>query len=331
MKILTYNAWHGLNGKGVLRHGELETPERRSRRLQTQVQKLRELAPDVAFLQEVNPLAARMPQLQRELSMNAIGQSDLCGTKCWGIGIPVNLSSGLAILAREELTKLAGPRLSGSRWTFAKLNFSFQVAETRYALLGALNSRDLGRLLVVNTHMHHGFEPSPGLREKLQALVDANTITEEQRAKVVSELESASARRRGEGRRLLDEIAKVAPDHDGIILAGDMNADPDAIVIDLIKQHGFVDIAPAGLNTWDSERNAYNFDLSAAFSHPVSDFGIRPLRDLLHAHGHRVTRLDYIFVSKNLADRVRSVTMFGHDLSPEDMPSDHFGLVAELR
>ncbi len=331
MKIITYNAWHGLNGEGILRHGELEAPPHRARRLQRQVQKLQELGPDVAFLQEVNPLAARLPALQRDLSMNAVGQSDLCGIKCWGKGIPANLSSGLAILAREQLRKLRGPRLSGSKWSFAKLNFSFQTSETRYALLAELKSRALGRLLVVNAHMHHGFEPSPGLLGQLQVLAHEKIITEEQRAHVVGEMERARARRLGEGRRLLDEIAKAGLGYEGIVLAGDMNADPEAAVIDLIKDHGFVDIAPAGLHTWDKDRNAYNFQLSSTFSLPVSDFGISALKELLHAQYHRVTRLDYIFVSKNLADRVRSVTMFGHDMPSEEIMSDHFGIVAELR
>src|SRR3954453_16925854 len=155
MKVLTFNAWHGLNGKGTLSHGELETPAGRASRLERQVSKLAECGPDLAFLQEVNPLARRLPQLARALSMKAVSQSDLCGIKIWGQGVPANLASGLVILAKYDLLKLEGLRLSGSRWSFATPSFSFQLVETRYALLAELTNSPIGRLLIVNTHLHH--------------------------------------------------------------------------------------------------------------------------------------------------------------------------------
>jgi endonuclease/exonuclease/phosphatase family metal-dependent hydrolase len=330
MKILTFNAWHGLNGKGTLRHGELEEPQRRARRLERQVHMLRALAPDIAFIQETNPLAVRLPALKRDLAMNGVGQSDLCGIKFWGKGIPSNLNSGLSILARESITKRLGLRLSGSKWSFARPYFSLQVSETRYGLLAEVATREFGRLLVINAHLHHGFEPAPALVQKLRQLVEQQHISEAQYAQVMSEMEHAGARRLGEGQRLLDAVAAISPGYDGIILAGDLNADPQAKVVDLIKKAGFAAIVPDEMRTWDRTRNTYNFALAEGFTLPVSDFGIPALHKLMHDHDKRLTRLDHIFVSHNISNRVGAVSLFGDDLPPEEMVSDHFGIVAEL-
>jgi endonuclease/exonuclease/phosphatase family metal-dependent hydrolase len=330
MKILTFNAWHGLDGKGTLSHGELESPLVRACRLERQVRKLAECAPDLAFLQEVNPLGKRLPQLARALSMEAVSQSDLSGIKIWGKGVPANLSSGLAILAKDELRKLEGLRLSGSRWSFATADFSFQLSETRYALLAELRNSIMGRLLVVNAHLHHGLEPNASLLEKLQRLFDDKVVSAAQRNEIVKLMGGARERRCGEGRRLVDRIEKLAPSYDGVILAGDMNADPESAVIEFLRSHHLVDIVPAGINTWDKAANAHVFQLSESFQLTIPDFGIAPLKDILRTHEARPTRLDYIFMSKNLSKRVQSVSLFGHDMLPEESISDHFGIFATL-
>jgi endonuclease/exonuclease/phosphatase family metal-dependent hydrolase len=262
--------------------------------------------------------------------MKAVSQSDLCGIKIWGKGVPGNLSSGLAILAKDELRKLEGLRLSGSRWSFATPHFSFQLAETRYALLAELKNSPMGRLLVVNIHLHHGLEPSQSLLEKLQRLFDDNMLSAAQRDEIVKVMNGARERRNGEGHRLLDRIEKLAPAYDGVILAGDMNADPESGIIELFKSHHLVDIVPAGINTWDKAANAHIFRLSEKFELTVADFGIAPLTHILRTHESRSTRLDYIFTSKELSTRVQSVSLFGHDILPEQSISDHFGICATL-
>jgi endonuclease/exonuclease/phosphatase family metal-dependent hydrolase len=131
-----------------------------------------------------------------------------------------------------------------------------------------------------------------------------------------------------------DETARGAAFSRGsknlVILAGDMNADPESAIIDLFKSHHLVDIVPAGMNTWDKAANPYIFHLSEAFELTVPDFGIAPLKHILRTHESRSTRLDYIFTSKNLSTRVRAATLFGHDFLPEESISDHFGICATL-
>jgi endonuclease/exonuclease/phosphatase family metal-dependent hydrolase len=262
--------------------------------------------------------------------MKAVSQSDLCGIKIWGKGVPANLSSGLAILAKDELRKLEGLRLSGSRWSFATSHFSFQLAETRYALLAELKNSTMGRLLVVNTHLHHGLEPSPTLVEKLQWLFAREVLSATQRDEIVKVMNGARERRNAEGHRLLERIEKLAPAYDGVILAGDMNADPESAIIELFRRHHLVDIVPTGINTWDKAANAHIFHLSESFELTVPDFGIAPLKHILRTHESRATRLDYIFTSEKLSTRVRSVSLFGDDILPEESISDHFGICATL-
>jgi endonuclease/exonuclease/phosphatase family metal-dependent hydrolase len=115
-----------------------------------------------------------------------------------------------------------------------------------------------------------------------------------------------------------------------VILAGDMNADPESAIIELFRSHHLVDIVPAGINTWDKAANAHIFHLSEAFELTVPDFGIAPLRHILRTHESRSTRLDYIFTNKKLSERVQSVSLFGHDIVPEKGISDHFGICAIL-
>jgi endonuclease/exonuclease/phosphatase family metal-dependent hydrolase len=330
MKVLTLNAWHGLDGKGTLSHGELETAASRASRLERQVGKLFECGPDLVFLQEVNPLSRRLPQLARALRMSAVSQTDLCGIKILGKGIPANLTSGLVILAKTGLRKIEGLRLSGSRWSFATRHLSFQLVETRYALLAELRDSPMGRLLLVNTHLHHGLEPSQGLLEQLQRLLECKIVSAAQGDEILKLLNGARERRARESNRLLDRLEKLTPAYDGVILAGDMNADPDSATIEQFRNRDLVDIVPTGLNTWDKAANPHIFHLSEKFELTVPDFGIAAVRTMLRAHEARPTRLDYILTSKKLSERVQSVTLFGHDMHPEKSISDHFGICATL-
>src|SRR4051812_45554695 len=228
MKVLTFNAWHGLDGKGTLSQGELEPPAGRACRLERQVWKLSECGPDLAFLQEVNPLPRRLPQLARALCMNTVSQTDLCGIKIWGKGVPTNLTSGLAILAKYELRKLEGLRLSGSRWSFAMPHLSFQLVETRYALLAELRNSPMGRLLLVNTHLHHGLEPSQRLLEELQRLFDCNSVRAAPRGRILKLLSGARGPRGRATRPCRGRVENRTAAYDGVILGGDMNADPES-------------------------------------------------------------------------------------------------------
>jgi endonuclease/exonuclease/phosphatase family metal-dependent hydrolase len=204
------------------------------------------------------------------------------------------------------------------------------LVETRYALLAELRNSPVGRLLVVNTHLHHGLEPSQGFLQELERLFDCKTVSAAQRDEILKLLDGARERRARESNRLLDRIEKLRAEYDGVILAGDMNADPNSATIQQFRNRDLVDIVPAGLNTWDKAANPHIFHLSENFELAIPDFGIAAVRTMLRAHEARPTRLDYILTSKKLSDRVESVNLFGHNMHPEKSISDHFGICATL-
>ena len=77
---------------------------------------IRELDPDVVFLQEVNPAAGFSARLARDLGFSHCHQVCIGGIKFGPLGIPANCKEGNAILARKSLRlqKLEDWKLSGS-------------------------------------------------------------------------------------------------------------------------------------------------------------------------------------------------------------------------
>jgi len=57
LRLLTINVWSGLDYKGSLRFGSYESRQKRQARYRSLLVQIRELNPDVIFLQEVNPAA----------------------------------------------------------------------------------------------------------------------------------------------------------------------------------------------------------------------------------------------------------------------------------
>src|SRR4051812_38490295 len=117
MKLITYNVWHGLNGSGILKFGELEPAGRRTERIHYQLRNLQQLDPDILFLQEMNPVMELSRQFARVLGMSVVSQIDQTGIKILEGGFPSNLQSGLSILAKRKwnLKKVGGIKLSGRR------------------------------------------------------------------------------------------------------------------------------------------------------------------------------------------------------------------------
>ena len=81
-KVLTYNAWHGLD-TGEFWVTATETPEQSKARLEFQVAQISTARPDIVLLQEVNPLPARAERYvqalaDRGLDYDAVHQVDAC-------------------------------------------------------------------------------------------------------------------------------------------------------------------------------------------------------------------------------------------------------------
>ena len=95
LKVLTINVWSGLDYTGTIRVGEYESAETRRARFLSLVTQVKELSPDVIFVQEANPVARYAAKLASALSMDEIHQLVNGGIKIGGLGIPVNLDEGL--------------------------------------------------------------------------------------------------------------------------------------------------------------------------------------------------------------------------------------------
>jgi hypothetical protein len=57
LRILTVNVWCGLYYVGILRMREYETKENREARFKLLVKQVKEIQPDIVFIQEANPVA----------------------------------------------------------------------------------------------------------------------------------------------------------------------------------------------------------------------------------------------------------------------------------
>ena len=102
LKVINYNLWHGL-GEGFLKREELEPSSYKKQRFQEQMRLLEEAKPDILFLQEVNPVSSLPGKMAKDLGMTSIFQNTNCGISFLGLGLPINLDMGIAILVRPPL------------------------------------------------------------------------------------------------------------------------------------------------------------------------------------------------------------------------------------
>ena len=332
LTVVTYNIWHGLNPVGLVRFEEFETPERRETRLQGFFAQVRALDPDILFLQEVNPAPEKSERIARELGYDRVYQIDNAGLRLGGYGIPANLRSGLAILAKKDLAleALGGSKLSGPPG-FCSTALSLQYSEFRYAVAAAVtvNGR---RLLLMDLHLHHGPEVTPEMRSALDDLVEEGAIDQSRASEVIDTTNQSSERRSGEFGRAIELAEAVGYQETPMLMAGDFNAAPGAPELDwLIRTKGFrpvseYDVAKAPY-TWDTEGNP-NTGFSSEFQ-PVHEFEpvvmdrLRPVMDSRSRH------IDYIFHRRVDGFLVLKETgVFGDTPHEGIMASDHFGVYA---
>jgi hypothetical protein len=81
LRVLTINAWSGLDYQGTARFGEYEPAERREQRFAVLVDQIKALTPDVVFLQEANPVSRYAARLARMLGYSEIHQVENGGIK----------------------------------------------------------------------------------------------------------------------------------------------------------------------------------------------------------------------------------------------------------
>lgn len=340
LKVITYNTWHGLNGKGTFEFGRLEPKGRHELRQKWQLQEFKKMDADLLFLQEVCPLTETSEHLARVLQMDQVHQLDQSGMKIAGRGLPRNLSTGLTILAKRrfELKKLAALKLSGGRGALFDWG-SFQFSEFRYALLAEIQLPE-GQALLVNTHLHHAPVISDQDLDQLRELSKGDRIKSWQREGFLKSIQKGHERRLNEARKLLDYIRAVRGKYQVVILCGDLNEHIHSSLLQEFKDDGFQDSVPehqaedSNLYTWNHLRNETNHSYTQHLNPPVSCYGNSYLVELFRDMDRKPRRIDYTLIQGNAkVDSVKLAFDEPRAIGDKGAPligSDHFGLLTVL-
>jgi len=344
-KVLTYNTLHGLQVERFwVRPGEML--EQQMARFNLRVDQLTEAQPDLALLQEVNPLphmAERYVEaLQaRGLQYSQVHQVDACGLRLPGFALLKDLNNGLVILAKAplQLRHLDGVKLSGTG--SCQDSVGLQLGELRYALIAEVTSPATQlRYLVSTAHLHSGIERDMYVLHTLMnahrqgRLKDYDHLTA-----AVKEDQELRLRELDTWITALDRYQEKGP-YAGLIIGGDFNFEPGSPEYRELERFGFQDTAELAsgmpmLNTYDPMRNPLaeqeekglppELDLALA-SESKAD------RDEIIANYRRVVslarRIDFLFSMSFMSEACLKQDLFGEGMSSGQLTgSDHYGVI----
>jgi endonuclease/exonuclease/phosphatase family metal-dependent hydrolase len=335
LRLLTINVWSGLDYKGSLSFGAYESLQKRQARYHSLLVQIRELDPDVIFLQEVNPAAGFSSRLARDIGFSRCHQVCLGGIKLGPLGIPSNCKEGNAILARKSLRlqKVEDWKLSGSFGLYGDaLTIHFDQAIFAQWARIFIDGRPLN---LVNVHLvavPPGVDPV--LAADWEALRLQKGMPEKEYLQAQQQWQRNEKRQKMELRKLGEHLQKLSPALP-LIVGGDFNIPATSPLISEFQ-------AAAGLEdtfraeegskifSWDGTENR-----NVLFSSSQSDRLGKPLRgyELLTAlYDSRPRRIDYLFHSRHFlaADVLKGSIVLDHELDGAQ-PSDHFGVLADLQ
>ena len=345
MRLLTYNLWHGLSPSSVVAFEALEPKGRRELRQRMQIELLQELRPDVTFMQEVNPAQERAHEFEQRLGMTSALQGDLVGLKLFGIGLPLNLNSGLVTLAGASygLKKIEGVSLSRPGTHYVQGWGSWQLKEERFALLCEAMLPKWGRVLVVNTHLHHGLETTPEFLKEIDKLCEDLNLSESIVTELKTRLAAAGQRRVREVEVLLSAVARHQKRYEVVLIGGDLNCRPGSDVTHLLAEAGFRDIWHEanhgdGGFSFDGTVNVANHRMQENFplTLVVEDlsFSVKvkeALMALARKQENRPRRIDHLWMrSGSVGLKAKSARLVGLPNAEGLAPSDHFGVCADI-
>jgi len=315
LKVVTFNVWSGLNYQGSFKMGEYESPSRRARRYRLLVREMKALQPDIIGLNECNPLPEYAQRIAGDLGYDEYHHLGVAGIHLGRVGLPINLREGDMVLARPKWhlsTPLRQQLSGGPVGEFA----TFHLSDATQVVGGKIlvNNREV---YIFVTHWHASpFAVRQNLERWMEDYLVGKLAGKEYITKVKEAVEGA-AWRLDEARKMLEYINKTAGKAP-VLLLGDFNAVDTLPEIKLLLADGFKDAyvaAGEGLPyTWDEVDNLN-----------IKTYYYGTETDTSHL---RRQRIDYIFYrgpwKVHQARRV-------FDRAVEDlMPSDHFGVYAEL-
>ncbi len=333
MKILSYNLWNSFARNQLWRVCYLESESRRKKRIEIQEDLLKAVFADIYCFQELSPVS-RASSLARALGCRFMLQRDQAGMKLGRIGLPFNFDNSLAIMAKPEwkLKPRKRLKLSGHFGGFITSFRSFQLSEFRYAIFANIFHPHYGKILIVNTHLHHGPQWSLQLEESLENLLCEDKITQRQYEDFRNKMNHSLSRRTQEINRLYVYLKKFGKGTPHIILCGDFNSENESSILKL-QDYPLHDVGKAYLDqaTWDYRNNQENHKLCSN----MDIFLDRKKRNAAHElmvemECKRPRRIDYIFLSESLFEKVKSLELFGTEAKDGIVASDHYGLLLEI-
>lgn len=363
LRVLTINAWSGLDYRGTLRFGALDAAAHCEARYRSLLTQLRALSPDVIFLQEANPAAGFSARLARDLGYTGTHQVCLGGIKIGPLGIPTNCKEGNAILARRELRlkKTADWKLSGSFGLFGDA-LTLHFDEAIFAELARIYIDDQP-VSLVNVHLVAVPAEDPALVAAwadLRAREGVNDLFYEE---ALEAWRRGLARQDREMKRLAREISKL-PAVIPLIAGGDFNTPPDAAGLrEFMRAAGLRDTfggdsadapsapgAPSPSSarySWDAARNPnarISMSLFGRPDEPRSAREERPARKPRLTYEPRTAyerlsaladsfprRIDYVFLGSQFdSTDARNGRIVVDDAPDGIFASDHFGVMADI-
>ncbi len=333
LRVVTINVWSGLDYRGTLRFGEYESESRREQRFVALIGQLRELEPDVVFVQEANPVGTYSRRLADSLGFDEVHQVSNAGIKVLGFGIPLNFEEGIAILSRKGLRLRVYDvwKLSGSFGLYGDF-MSFNFDEAEFALVSQINVAGKSIFLI---NLHLSASPT-GDSAFIRRALGSLSWAREDRHKLKRAFESISPgakQRMEEIGTLIDHVSGL-PAEVPIILGGDFNSITGSRAMELFERSGlFHDVSLSSpispLPTWDMQENE-NIRFSTRFADARGDsLDLQGKISALYDTFPR--RIDYLFCSDHFGKG--SVTNYRRVIDSTRsgvLPSDHFGVAADI-
>ena len=344
-KVLTYNTLHGLQVERFwVRPGEML--EQQLARFDLRVDQLAETQPDLALLQEVNPLphmAERYVEAlkARGLHYSQVHQVDACGLRLPGFALLKVLNNGLVILAKAPLLlqRLDGLKLSGTGGCHDQVGW--QLGELRYALIAEVTSpATQAKYLVSTAHLHSGIERDMYFLHALMEAHQQGRLHHYDHLMVaLKEDQELRLRELHTWIKALHRYQENGP-YTGLIIGGDFNFEPGSPEYRELERLGLQDTAELApempmLNTYDPTVNPLagheetglppEFDLAIAVESTADRQEI--IADYRRAIS-QARRIDFLFSMSFMSKACLKQALFGQAVSGDRLAgSDHYGVI----
>ena len=333
LRVLTINVWSGLDYIGKIRCGDYEQEMRRELRFRALLIQIRRLDPDIIFLQEANPVGAYSARLADSLSFDEIHLVCNAGIKLGPVGLPTNLKEGIAILARRPLALEMYDvwKLSGSPGIYGDA-ITIHFDQSDFALVGKITI-ERTPIIVVNPHLIAAIPRDSLLVHEFRKRAEAIGISEPEYADALRMWDMKIRRREKEVARLIGHLGQISENY-GVVIAGDLNAEPQSPEIGMITDTtGYLDVCavnpPPGLSTWDPGENenvAFSTQVLDAHGDTLDGYGC-----LSALYDERPRRIDYIFLGSQFRqDDISGCRIVLDSLVKGLHTSDHYGVIVDV-